>query len=468
MNDSPNLEEDFEFPEALSFLLFESARYKVLYGGRGAGKTENIARGLIMLCRTRKLRVACFRELQSSIGESVYATLVNCLSDMNIEDEFDIQKTTVVCKRTGSEFIFSGLRYNINKIKSMARIDIAWVEEAVNVSRISWAKLGPTIRGRHKDDPNGMGGPFGLGPEIWISFNPELDTDETYRRFVLKKDQYAPDFIKDEDTGEEIRYAIVKKVNYTDNKWFPADQKYEMEVCKAGNEDEYLYIWEGNTKQVLEGSIYAKELQQVLKDGRRGNVRYDPSRPVHTFWDLGHGDKTAIWFIQTVGMEFNVINYYENRLEKMPHYIGILQDLKYNYGIHNLPHDGDAETLSNVTPKKQLQAAGYRVRIIKRPSRKFVGINAARSVFPLCNFDEENTADGWQCLARYCYKVDEDKPGVFSNEPEHDTPWSHGADGWQTFALSLKSEIASKKPEKEKPVIHSVKMLSKGNAWMGG
>ncbi len=458
------MEDDFEFPEALSFLLFEPARYKVLFGGRSAGKTENIARALIILCRSRKLRVACFRELQTSIAESVLETLSNCINDMGLYAEFDIQKTTIICLRTGSEFIFSGLRYNINKIKSMARIDIAWVEEAVNVSQASWDKLGPTIRGRHKDDPNGMGGPFGLGPEIWVSFNPELDTDETYERFVVKKERFAPDYIQDEDTGKPIRYAIVKKVGWQDNKWFPADMHYEMQVMKAADEAKWLNVWEGHTKVVLEGSIYSNEIRNVLLDGRRTRVPYDPARPVHTFWDLGHSDKTAIWFIQTVGVEFNVINYYENRLQKIPFYIGILQDFKYNYGIHNIPHDGDAETVSNVTPRKQLQDVGFRVRVIKAPSKKFVGINAARSVFPLCNFDEDNTSDGWKCLTRYCYKVDEN--GNFSSEPEHDTPWSHGADAFQTFALSLKSETAAKKPRIVTPSFRSG-VRHGGNNWMG-
>lgn len=466
MNDSQKLEEDHEFPEKLSFLLFEPARYKVLYGGRGAGKTENIARGLIMLCRTRKLRIACFRELQSSIAESVHATLANCISDMNFDDEFDVQKSTIKCIRTGSEFIFSGLRYNINKIKSMARIDIAWIEEAVNVSRVSWTKLGPTIRGRHKDNPNGMGGPFGLGPEIWVSYNPELDTDETHARFVVKKDKYAPDYIKDEETGETIRFAHVVKVNYTDNKWFPKDQKYEMEVCKAGSDEEYLHVWEGHTKLVLDGAIYAAELKQVLKDGRRGKIVYDPGRPVHTFWDLGHDDFTSIWFVQQVGVEYNLINYLQDRLKRIPYYVEQLQELKYNYGFHYLPHDADSETLASRSVKKQVQ--GFypgKVKIVPRVTHKVVGIRAARSIFSLCNFDEENTADGWQCLTRYQYKVDEET-GTFSKEPLHNE-YSHGADAFQTFALSLKSEIASKKPEKEKLVVKSTKVISKGNAWMG-
>lgn len=428
-----------EFPEALSFLLTESARYKILFGGRGGGKSENIAIALILLASQQKLRIACFREFQSSIAESVHALIKQKIYDIHREDEFDITDKSIISKRTGSEFIFSGLRYNIDKIKSMFRIDIAWVEEARNVSKTSWDKLGPTIRGRYIDDPNGQGGPFGEGPEIWVSFNPELADDETYKRFVLKPPS--------EYDVNGKRYSIIKKINWTENKFFPPDLRAEMEEMKLKDEDKYLEIWEGHTKIVLEGAIYAAEIKKVLLDKRKGKVPYNPSKPVHTFWDLGHSDKTAIWFIQTVGVEFNIINYYEDRLKKMPFYINKLQEFGYNYGVHNLPHDGDAETLSNVTPRKQLKDIGYKVRIIKRPSRKFVGINAARSVFDLCNFDEDLTADGFQCLSRYCYKVDPDT-GTFSKEPDHDTPWSHGADAWQTFALSLKSEADSKKPEK--------------------
>jgi len=229
--------------------------------------------------------------------------------------------------------------------------------------------------------------------------------------------------------------------------------------------DEYLEVWQGHTKKVLDGAIYADEIRKATAENRIGKVPYNPSKPVHTFWDLGHSDKTAIWFIQTIGVEFNAINYYENSLQKMPHYIKYLQDTGYIFGVHNLPHDGDAETLSNVTPRKQLTDAGYKVRIVERPSKKYVGINAARSVFELVNFDEEHCADGLNCLRRYCYKVNPDT-GAFSREPDHDTPWSHGSDAFQTFALSLKSETASKKAIKSE---HKILPFRGNNnsGWMG-
>jgi phage terminase large subunit len=459
-----------EFPKKLAFLLNEPALYKVIWGGRGGLKTETVSRALLILALQKKLRIACFRELQTSIDESVYETLKNCIYDLDLEAEFEIQSKTIISRRTGSEFIFKGLRYNIDSIKSLARIDIAWVEEAANVSKTTWDKLEPTIRGKHETDPSGMGGPFGKGPEIIVTFNPEMDTDETYKRFVLKKDELYPDYILDEKTGKQVRYCIAVKTSYKDNKWLPQDLRLKMQIAriaaeKSGNWGDYLHVWEGSTKQVIDGAIYAEEIKKVIVEGRRKKVAYNPNKPVHTFWDIGFRDKTSIWFVQHAGVEYNVIRYYENQLQKMPFYIKYLQDLGYNYGTMNLPHDGDADTMSNITPKRQLIDIGYKVRIIKRPAKKLIGINAVRTLFDLCSFDEENTSDGWQCLCRYAYKVNEDN-GVFSREPDHDTPWSHGADGFQTFGLSVKPEQELKKPRLVSSTRAPVGRTT--NSWMGG
>lgn len=452
---------EIEFLEKLEFL-FKPARLKIAYGGRGAGKTDGYAIALIILSMKMKLRILCLREIQSSIDESVKETIESYITHYELDDYFDIKDKSITCKATGSRFIFSGLRYKINSIKSLAKIDIAWLEEANNTSKNSLDKLMPSIRGKHETSKDGLGGPFKMGPEVWISFNPELDDDEVYDRYVIKKEQYAPDYMPNEVTGEMERYAYVVKINYTDNKWFPPDLRREMTLLKTHNPTKYLEVWEGFTKQTLDGAIYADELRQTLIDGRRKKVAYDPFKPVYTFWDLGHSDMTAIWFIQRVGMEYNVINYYQNRLKKLPHYLEHLKNLGYNYGTVYQPHDADNETLAARSIANLTRAAGYKVIVVNRPSKKAVGINAARTVFELCNFDEENTKDGWQCLSRYAYKVNEET-GNFSREPDHDTPWSHGADGWQTFALSLRTEDDTKK-RKPKP---DFKLNNQPRAWMG-
>jgi phage terminase large subunit len=238
-----------------------------------------------------------------------------------------------------------------------------------------------------------------------------------------------------------------------------------MNLLKANNYVKYLEVWEGFTKQTLDGAVYSEEILKALKDERRGKVPHDPSKPVITAWDLGHSDKTAIWFIQRVGLEFNLIHYYENRLKKLGHYVEYLESLKYQYSVHYQPHDADNETLAARSISSQTRKAfpNAKVVVVQRPSKKVVGINAARTVFELCNFDEAGTADGWQCLSRYAYKVNDDT-GNFSKEPDHDTPWSHGADAFQTFALSLRTEADSKKKKLEPRVLP---LNQQPRGWMG-
>lgn len=455
---------EIEFNKSLSFL-FEPARLKIAYGGRGGGKSDGFAIALIVFSMKSKLRLLCLREIQNSLEESVKSTIENYIEHYGLSWAFDIRDKSITCKTTGSRFIFSGLRHKINSIKSLAKIDIAWIDEANNTSKNSLDKLMPTIRGKHESSKDGLGGPFRKGPEVWISFNPELDDDEVYDRYVVNQQINAPDFLPNEINGELERYAYVVKINYTDNKWFPPDLRREMNLLKVNHPVKYLEVWEGFTKQTLDGAIYAEEIKNCLLEGRRKHVPYDPTKPVYTSWDLGSRDKTAIWFIQRVGMDYNLIDYYENRLKKLPHYIEVLQQKNYNYAVHYQPHDADNETLAarSIASMTRKAFPNARVVVVPRPSKKVVGINAARTIFELCNFDTAKTADGWQCLSRYAYEVDEDT-GNFSREPDHDTPWSHGADAFQTFALSLKTEDDIKK-RKAKPEINRNQNQPRG--WMG-
>src|SRR5436305_598053 len=101
INDMP-----LEFLKKLEFL-FKPALYKVAYGGRAGGKTEGFAQALLLLAQSKKLRIACFREFHKSMKESVYQTLVGQIAGMGVSANFDIQATTIICKLTGSEFLFA-------------------------------------------------------------------------------------------------------------------------------------------------------------------------------------------------------------------------------------------------------------------------------------------------------------------------------------------------------------------------
>ena len=227
---------EIEFPEKLE-CLFQPARYKVLYGGRGGAKSWGIARALLIMGAQRPLRIACGREIQKSIADSVHHLLKGQIEALGLSSHYRIFETYIE-GANGTLFTFHGLKTNVVSLKSIEGIDIFWVEEAQTVSKTSWDTLIPTIRKE--------------GSEIWISFNPELETDETYRRFVLSP-----------PTG-----AVVQKINYRDNPWFSGVLEQERLDTLARSLDDHAHIWEGETKKVLEGAIFAHELRAAYSDNR--------------------------------------------------------------------------------------------------------------------------------------------------------------------------------------------------------
>lgn len=403
-----------EFPDKLSFL-FKPARYKVAYGGRGAAKSWGFARALLMLGTTRPLRILCARELQKSIKDSVHQLLKDQVQALGLDSFYEVQNAAIHGKN-GTQIGFEGLKHNVTNIKSWEGADICWVEEAQTVSKASWDILIPTIR---KEDS-----------EIWVSFNPELEEDETYQRFVVSPP----------------KESVVVKINWDDNPWFPEVLRKEKDALQEKDPAAYRNVWEGFCKQAVEGAIFAKELQLAAEQGRIRDVPYDPSKPVDTFWDLGHSDLTAIWFAQIIGFDYRILRAYANSQEKFQHYIKVLQSLPYAYGTHYLPHDAAHEQLGQEkTIEQQAKAALGRVMVVPRVHSKANSIEAGRAVFPLAYFDKEHCADGLSALRRYCYKRDE-QTGKISQNPEHNI-WSHYADAWQTLGMSLRKPRAVKTEE---------------------
>ena len=401
-----------EFPEKLDFL-FEPARYKIAYGGRGGAKSWGFGRALVILGAQRKLRVLCAREFQNSIAESAHALLAQQIDLLGLSHLYDTQEKRIL-GTNGTEFIFKGLRHNVASVKSTEGVDVCWVEEARTVSKTSWDVLIPTIRKE--------------GSEIWISFNTELEEDETYQRFVKKP-----------PTG-----ARVVKIGWEDNPWFPDVLRQEALDLKERDPVAYETVWGGNCKAVLDGAIYANEILAATTAKRFTKVPYDPTKPVHTFWDLGRADKTSIWFAQIVGFEFRLIDFYENRGHALGHYLEVLKERAlpveqggkgYVYGEHWLPHDARNELLaSERTIEQQMWTAGHRVRITPRLTVA-AGIDAARKIFARCWFDEEACADGLQALRNYRFDVDPNTQ-AFSKAPLHD--WaSHAADAFRYFAIGI-------------------------------
>lgn len=386
----------------------EPHRWKIAYGGRGGGKSWAVADIIIGIATNRPVRVLCAREFQSSIDQSVKKLLDDRI------DAAGCREYVVTSKKApkiefinGSEIIFEGLKYNVDRIKSMEAIDICWVEEADVVSDFSWRILIPTIRK--------------AGSEIWVTFNPRLPTDAAYKRFVVNKPTDS----------------VVVNINWRDNPWDTPVLQMEREDLKAMDNEEYLHVYEGQLREFAEGAIYAQQLRDVKQAPDRYTRLPVTGNEVHTFWDLGKDDSTSIWFMQQNGPWCDFLHYYENSFEDIPFYAQAVKEIQeergFNLGYHFMPHDVEQEIFGmELTRRKQFENAGIKpIRVVDRISDLQEGIMMTKRKFTMCRFDEEYAADGWSCLANYQRKLNEDTM-KYSDQPVHN--WaSHGADAFRQF-----------------------------------
>lgn len=399
--------------------IWEKHRYKVFKGGRGSGKSESVARYLLIKGMEKKRKIVCGREFQSSIKESVYDMLASFIDMYDLHSVYRVLKTEIqgIGKNNfGTSITFVGLRHNINSIKSMYDVDIFWGEEAQTFSANSLTILLPTIRAENS--------------ELIFTMNPDLEEDPAYQMLVIDP---PPD-------------TLVLTVNYMDNdKFFPDNLRALMEDQKAKDYQKYLNVWEGHCKAAVEGAIFAKEMEKAGVERRIMKVLYDKSKPVDIFWDLGRNDKTAMWWVQQIGYEFRFLRYYESSGEHFSHYLKIAKELPYAYGKQYLPHDAINEQLAaekSIVKQARDSFGENSVVVVPRIPKKALAIDAARGIFDRCVFDKELCSDGLTCLRKYAYKVDEET-GKTSREPEHDTPWSHGADAFMAVGQSM---LPVKKP----------------------
>ena len=390
-----------DFPAKLSFL-DEPYRYKVAYGGRGSGKSWGFARALLALAIKHKLRILCAREVQRSIKQSVHQLLSDQIQSMGFGQYYEVLENEIRCVN-GSQINFTGLANNtVESIKSFEGVDIVWVEEAQTVSKKSWDILIPTIR-----KPNS---------EIWVTFNPDLDSDDTYKRFVI-------------DTPDN---AKVVKVNWIDNPWFPKVLNAERLHSKATSDD-YNNIWEGDCKTAVDGAIYANEIRDAQENGRITNVPYDPELKVHVVMDLGWNDSMSICLVQKGVSDLRIIKYIEDDHRTLDSYSAELKNLPYNWGTMYLPHDGRTKDFKHGTSAEEIMRRhGWDVRIVPRLDVES-GIKIARLNFHRCYFDK-STERLIECLKHYRRSISPstNEPGA----PLHDE-YSHGADAFRYMAVSI-------------------------------
>lgn len=351
-------------PRKLSFL-FEPHRYKVARGGRGSAKSWSFARALLMLGAAKRLRNLCAREIQNSIKQSVHKLLCDQIVKLGLESFYLIFENEIRGVNS-TEFAFVGLSdLTADTIKSYEGYDICWVEEGQVITKRSWDILIPTIRKE--------------ASEIWITYNPDLESDETHQRFTI----HPP------------RDCVNVEMNWRDNPWWNPVLEAERLHTLETDPDSYDNIWEGKCRPAVEGAIYHRQIQVAEAMKRICNVPYDPMLLVHIVPDLGWDDSLGIGLVQRHASEIRIIEYLEFSHTTLADMTLELKRRNYNWGRVWLPHDGFSEGLNSngLSTYDILTNLGWDCALREEIVEMTVedGIRHVRLLFPRMYFDAGRT-----------------------------------------------------------------------------
>ena len=413
---STSINIDLRFPKALKFL-FKPKRYKILRGGRGSGKSWGVARALIFECTKRQVRILCTREIQKNIQQSVHQLLSDQIEAMGLASAFEVLQTEIRGPH-GSQIFFSGLSdITADGLKSFEGVDIVWCEEAQAISAKSWKTLVPTIRKAES--------------EIWVTYNPELESDPTHQMFVINP---PPDC-------ESVL------MNWQDNPYFPDVLKTEREHALATMKpEEYRNVWEGECLPAVTGAIYFDEVATAEKEGRIRAVPNDPLLKTHAIWDLGWNDSMSIVLVQRSASELRIVDYIEDSHRTLADYVMTLKAMPLNWGVHYLPHDGFSKDFkTGKSTQEIMEALGCTVE--QTPNMAIEeGIRASRMTFGRIYFDKDKTKRLVECLKRYRRHIN--KQTLEAGSALHDE-YSHGADAFRYTCIvadALSNSNGSVKP----------------------
>lgn len=395
-----------EFPPKLAEVLFKPSRYKFIRGGRGSGKSWSVARALILKAFSQPERILCTREVQKSIKQSVHQLLKDQIEALGLAGFFQVLEHEIR-GLNGSAFFFSGLSDQTStSIKSFEGCTIVWCEEAQTISQRSWRILTPTIRAP--------------GSEIWATYNPELESDETHRMAVVNP---PPD-------------TVSVEINFDDNPWFPPELEVERQHAeKTMRPEEYRHIWKGACMPAVSGAIYFDQISQAAS--RIANVPHDGMLKTHAIFDLGFNDAMTICLVQKAASELRIVHYIEGHQRTLVDYSAELKELRLDgqpisWGNVYLPHDGFAKRhQTGRADADVMRDLGWSV--MQTPNMSVEqGINRAREVFPRIYFNKDRTGRLVECLKRYRRQINAttNEPG----NPVHDE-FSHGADAFRYLAI---------------------------------
>lgn len=403
-------------PPKLVPVFLGEAMYRGAYGGRGSAKTRSFAkmtavRAMMWAQEGREGVILCGREFMNSLADSSFAEVKAAInSEPFLKDFFEVGETYIRTKCRRISYVFAGLRHNLDSIKSKAKILLLWVDEAEQVSEDAWTITIPTVREE--------------GAEIWVTWNPERKKSATNKRFRINP-----------PAGSKII-----QLNWRDNPFFPKILNITRLDDLKNRPDQYEWVWEGAYRTVVEGAYYAAGMTLARQQNRITFVPLDPLMQVRAYWDIGgsgaKADATAIWIVQFVGQQINVLDYYEAQGQPLATHLNWMRERGWGKAWCILPHDGaHGEKVFATSYESAIREAGFDVLVIPNQGAgaAMARIETGRRHFPRIFFNAATTEPGRDAVGWYHEKKSKDERAIGLG-PNHD--WSsHGADAFGLMCI---------------------------------
>lgn len=401
----------------------------LLYGGSRSGKTFILVFSIIMRAlKEPNSRHVIFRQTRKDLKESIYLDTFPKVLDTCFEGyKPELNNSDLVAKfYNGSEIWFGYLddaKHSDNVLGK--EYNTIYLNEISEISYNSYSKVLTRLSLKN-----------GLVNKFYADCNPSGKWHWGYKTFIQKINAKTK-----EPLSNPEQYACLL-MNPQDNiENLPEDY---LALLKNLPEEERNRFFLGLWTEGISGGIYTKEMAQAEQEGRITSVPFNNEFFVWTFWDIGIDDSTAIWFVQFVGDQIHLIDFYQNNNQSALHYLEVLkkkqQEYGYRYNKLILPHDGRQREWTNGRSRAEtLESQGFKTDVVKATSIAD-GINACKLIFNKCWFDREKCAEGISALSNYRRKEDSINL-TYSKEPLHD--WtSHGADSFRLMGVSYTDRMA--------------------------
>lgn len=256
---------------------------------------------------------------------------------------------------------------------------------------------------------------------------------------------------KDHEYFDKVEVDMGCKLDLEQRAWWCSTRDSEFSGEPEKMWQEYPSTPKEAFEKSTEGCYYTIQMTTARKQGRITSIPFSPGVPVNTFWDIGHGDGTAIWLHQRVGLQDRFIGFIEGWGEPYSYYVSELQKTGYIWGQHYLPHDGNHIRQgmdSNLSPKQMIEKLGLKnIEIVKCVENISHGIQATRDAFSSCWFDETKCKEGIRHLDNY-KKMYSSTNQRYTDTPKHDEH-SEGADAFRQFAQGYGEAVEYKEIEFE-------------------